>query len=222
MNKVQEVFEQRSQTGRSARHHDLASRLITAAEATITAHGLSEMRARDLAQAAGCSVGAIYGVFPTLDALVMAVNDRTLAALQQTLERSTAPGAAMPPAEKLARFAAAYLAFAAEHRSRWAALFQHRLAPGQSVTAEYEARQLAMLSRVAILIGAICPAMPAEHLALWARTLFSAVHGVVQLGLEEKLEPVPRAMLEGQLRDLVSALAAGLESQSGDGGTRTE
>ena len=215
MNNVQDKYERRSQVGTGARHDDLATRLIAAAEATIAAHGLPELRARDLARAAGCSVGAIYAVFPTLDALVMAVNDRTLAAMQQALERRPAPGTAVQPAEELAQFAAAYLAFAAEHRNRWAALFEHRLAPGQSVTPEYEARQSIVFARVAVPIGELCPALSAEHVALWARTLFSAVHGVVLIGLEEKLALVPRAVLEQQLRDLVTALAAGLGSQRG-------
>lgn len=192
------------------RHQDLASRLVDAAEATVAAHGLAELRARDLARAAGCSVGAIYGVFPTLDALVMAVNDRTLAALQAALD---GPRRARSPAKELARFAAAYLDFAATHRNRWAALFEHRLAPGQSVTPEYAARQVAMFARVAGPIAALAPSLSAEAAALWARTLFSAVHGVVQLGLEGRLEIVPVSVVERQLRELVAAIAAGLSAR---------
>ncbi len=182
-------------------------RLVAAAEATVAAHGLAEVRARDLARAAGCSVGAIYGVFPTLDALVMAVNDRTLAALQEALD---GPGTALPPAEELAQFAAAYLDFAATHRNRWAALFEHRLTPGQSVTPDYAARQVAMFARVAGPIAALCPALSADATALWARTLFSAVHGVVQLGLEGRLEIVPIALVKEQLDALMTAIASGL------------
>ncbi len=209
MNTVQEKSERRSQTATEARHLDLATRLIDAAEAIVTAHGLAELRARDLARAAGCSVGAIYGVFPTLDALVMAVNDRTLAALQAALDR---PGRARAPGKELAQFAAAYLEFAATHRNRWAALFEHRLTPGQVVTPDYAARQEAMFARVAAPISALCPALSPAAAALWARTVFSAVHGVVQLGLEGRLDIVPRSVVDRQLRELVGAIVAGLQA----------
>ena len=41
------------------------------------------MKARPLAEAAGCALGAIYTVFPDLDALILAVSARTLARLER-------------------------------------------------------------------------------------------------------------------------------------------
>ncbi len=46
----------------------LREALVSAAERTVAAQGLSGLRARDLAREAGCAVGAIYTVFPDLDA----------------------------------------------------------------------------------------------------------------------------------------------------------
>ena len=140
----------------------------------------------------------------------MAVNDRTLTALQAVLDYDQISDAVMLPEEQLARFAAAYLAYAAANRHRWSALFQHRLPLGHTVMPEYEARQSAVFARVGALIGVIRPDLTVDQRTLWSRTLFSAVHGVVLLGLEEKLDVVSRSTLEGQLRDLVSVLAAGL------------
>ncbi len=56
----------------------LREQLIDATERLIAAHGLGALRARDLAQAAGCALGAIYTVFADLDALVLTVNARAL------------------------------------------------------------------------------------------------------------------------------------------------
>ena len=61
------------------------SALIDAAEHTISRDGLAALRARDLAAEAGCAVGAIYTAFPDLDAIVIAVNMRTLALLDRHL-----------------------------------------------------------------------------------------------------------------------------------------
>lgn len=43
-----------------------------------------------------------------------------------------------------------------------------------------------------------------------SRTLFSAVHGVVAIGLEEKLIAVPRSDLDHQVENLVRLVCRGL------------
>ena len=211
MNSVQAKSERRSQKSSTLeRHRELAVRLVETAETVIAASGLPELRARDLARASGCSVGAIYSVFPTLDALIMAVNDRTLSALQHAIEAETWPPR---PEDQLAGFAASYLDFAARHRNRWAALFQHRLPPGQTVSAEYEARQALVFARVAEPISSLCPGLSEVELSLLTQTLFSAVHGIVALGLEQKLGTAPMPVLHSQLRGMVEAIARGLKSR---------
>ncbi len=208
MNNVQDPGRMRSaKSATQDRHRDLARKLIVAAEAVIVAQGLPALRARTLAEAAGCSVGAIYGVFPTLDALILAVNDRTLAALQRRMEAEPWPGG---PDAQLLGFALSYHAFAAANPNLWAALFQHRLPAGQAITPDYAARQAALFGRVAEPIRALCPALPEADLSGAARTLFSAVHGVVQLGLEQKLGVLEPEALERQLRWLIQTVARGL------------
>ena len=54
---------------------------------------------------------------------------------------------------------------------------------------------------------------PGDRLALLTRTLFSAVHGVLVLGLDEKLIAVPVAALEQQIDMLVRLVCAGLGSE---------
>src|SRR5450631_3331712 len=59
------------------RRAELRQKLIDAAEHLIKTHGLSGVKARPLAEAACCALGAIYNVFPDLDALILAVSART-------------------------------------------------------------------------------------------------------------------------------------------------
>src|SRR5205807_6333276 len=68
-----------------ARRRKLRDALIEAAECTVGAEGLRGMKARDLALAVGCAVGAIYNVFADLDDLIFAVNAVTLEQLEKTL-----------------------------------------------------------------------------------------------------------------------------------------
>src|SRR4051812_44944322 len=109
------------------RRQKLRDSLVSAAKRAIAAHGLGGLKARDLAQEAGCALGAIYNVFPDLDALILAVNGKTLAELDAALRKVSSGGkGAAAAVNELVRLADAYLDFAAANRQRWRALFEHR------------------------------------------------------------------------------------------------
>src|SRR5215210_5457493 len=72
----------------AARRENLKEALVAAAERTIKIRGLRGLKARDLAAEAGCAVGAIYNVVTDLDDLILAVNARTLAALERALKEA--------------------------------------------------------------------------------------------------------------------------------------
>jgi AcrR family transcriptional regulator len=204
-------------TPTAERRHKLKSALIDAAEHTIARDGLAALRARDLAAGAGCAVGAIYTAFPDLDAIVIAVNMRTLAlldrhlrvvsGLEPTMADVTPEGRDLA---RLVRLALGYLTFAAEHGRRWRALFEHRLPDGQAVPGWYVGEQNRIFSFVEEPLRAIRPDLTPAKLATLARTLFSAVHGVVSLGLEQKLGDMPPRRLREQIALVVAATARGL------------
>ena len=176
----------------------------------VVASGLA-LRARSLADATGCSVGAIYGVFPDLDALILAVNGRTLDAIDAAMARADqGAGGRAAPAERLVRLAEAYLDYAAANQPRWTALVQHRMADGRAVPAAYAARQDAAFSHIEQPLAALLPGLPEGQRRRLARTLFSAVHGMVALGLDEKVAAMPAGALRTQLRTVVAAMARGL------------
>lgn len=207
MNGVQDKSEHRSNSAVTERHQALHDRLIDVAEAAIASGGLVDLKARALAEAAGCSVGAIYGVFKDIDALILAVNGRTLDAVGTAMAAATARGS---PADHLVRLAEAYLAYAAANGPRWRALFQHRLPAGRAPDPDYAARQTAAFSFIEAPLAALRPGLPPAKRALLARTLFAAVHGMVALGLDEKVASMKPAELRAQIRLVVAAIAAGL------------
>src|SRR5258708_10950312 len=104
-------------TKTAKRRRELKVALIDAAERAISARGLAALKARDLAAEVGCAVGAIYNVFPNLDALIFEVNGRTLRAFEAFLAeaQSTRPrsGESSTVAE-LVHLALVYLKFAVE------------------------------------------------------------------------------------------------------------
>jgi AcrR family transcriptional regulator len=199
-----------------ARRERLKDSLVAAAEATVARQGLRGLRARALAEEVGCAVGAIYNVVEDLDDLVLLVNSRTLAALERDLaaaDRAVGPKAAAgadAAIARLVRMAIAYLDFAAAHTPRWRALFDHRMSQGQDVPDWYRKEQQRLFAYVEDLLGELQAQESRVRRALLARSLFSAVHGLVALGLEEKLQTIPLPMLREQLRFVVTAIGRGM------------
>jgi AcrR family transcriptional regulator len=194
------------------RRQSLREALVGAAEQAITAEGLGGVRARDLAKQVGCALGAIYNVFADLDELILAVNARTLAALEEKLNAAPAAGGSEreQAAAHLVALALAYTDFAAASPLRWRAVFEHRLPRGRDVPEWFVGEQARLFDYVNAPLQVLRPGLAPAERALLARSLFSAVHGVVLLGLEEKLQAMPIDVLRDQVKAIVTAMSRGL------------
>jgi len=200
-----------------ARRRKLRDALIEAAERTIEREGLRGMRARDLALRVGCAVGAIYNVFADLDDLIFAVNAVTLEQLEKTLTMA-GRDRADPQADAiktLVHLGLAYTDYAAAHKRRWRALFDHRLPEGRDVPTWYQANLHRLFDYIEQPLRQIAPALDRPARALLARSLFSAVHGIVLIGLEEKLQSIPLTVLREQVTSMIEAVARGLAVPAG-------
>ena len=200
------------------RRNNLKEALIAAAERSIDANGLIGMKARELAAEAGCSVGAIYNAVADLDELVLAVNGRTLAMMEAELTTAggSQGGGQGPDVNKaiasMVRLAQAYLHFAVAHERRWRALFDHRMPEGHGLPRWYVDQQRQIFAFIERPLRVLQPELVGEPFELLARSLFSAVHGIVALGLEEKLGCISVRELEKQTEAVVTALGQGLSA----------
>jgi AcrR family transcriptional regulator len=199
----------------------LREALLAAVEKTVVAEGYQAVRARDLAREVGCAVGAIYNAFPDLDALFFAAKGRTLGLLDRELFAAVAAaGTAVPgdPAvaqRQLLALAHAYLRFAIDHAALWRMLFEHRAAAGTEVPVWYRDRLWALFAHLDAPLRAIVPELADDKRALLGRALFSAVHGIVSIGLEERIDTVSPAAITGQVETIVRACVAGLVERGG-------
>jgi len=195
------------------RRAQLRDALVAAAERAIEREGLGGLRARALAEEVGCAVGAIYNAVKDLDDLVLLVNAGTLKALEAELvaaDRGTERTGADAAIARLVRMALAYLDFAAAHTLRWRALFEHRMPRGRDVPDWYRDQQRRLFGYVEGLLAELQAHESRVRRTLLARSLFSAVHGVVVLGLEEKLQTILLPVLREQLRFVVTAIGRGM------------
>lgn len=199
------------------RRAELRQRLIEAAEKRIVSDGFRGLKARDLAAEAGCALGQIYNIYPDLDALIIAVNARTLDDLDERLLAAEGPGGQSPADDARAVLVAqaeAYLEFARQNGNRWRAVFEHRLPRSRAVPAWYREQQARLFSHVDRPLRTLLPDLLPHERAVLGRSIFSAVHGIVWLGLEELLGRQAYQDLRQQLGILVRALVDGLRPGS--------
>jgi len=175
----------------------LRERLVKATLDHINRDGLKHLRARDIAQDAGCAVGSIYNMFDDLDELVLYVNKLTLQEIGDHVQRRLA--GIGDPAEQLKQLAVAYKDYALANRNRWAALFEHYLPNENPLPKWYEEALEALFAIIREPIASLEPNLEEMEVAIRANTAFAAIHGIVSVSLAERFVGVPEDRLEDEL-----------------------
>ena len=189
-----------------ARRAVLRDTLIAHAETRIKADGLKKLRARDLAKDAGCALGAIYNVFGDLNDLVLAVNARTFHRLGAAVAETLAQ-APQNATQQLIVMSHAYHRFAAENFNAWRALFDIERPAGEAAPDWYLAEIGQLFAYIDAPLSVLFPDHDAQKRALLTKALFSSVHGIVLLGLDEASVGVPAAQLDEMISLIFNHLA---------------
>lgn len=188
---------------------ELRQTMLGIAESILEREGLAAVQARRIATEAGCSVGTVYNAFGNIDELILRANANTLQHLGVLLQAAGVGAAGHPLEQRLLALALAYLDFAAQHKRRWKAVFEHVMSDSRSVPAWYREGQVGLFSKLAAALPA---SMTPEDRAVAAQMLFSAAHGIVVLALDRKLvDSFDPYQTEQQLRLFVSLAALGLD-----------
>jgi AcrR family transcriptional regulator len=192
---------------RQDKRRKLKDALIAAAERQIVSGGLDALRARDLATEVGCALGALYNVFADIDDLIIHVSSRTLFALGAALASTSEATANRAAGDQMIALAHTYLDFAVENTNAWSALFDHRMREGKELPEWHLQEQDVLFLHVIRPLRMLVPEIDEQTAALTARTLFSAVHGVVALGLQHRFAAVPPREIRNMLTLLVGNFA---------------
>ena len=177
-----------------ARRNDLRTHLLDLGEAVIVEHGLSALKARDLAKQADCSVGTIYNVFTDLHQLALAINGRTFARLGAQVSTAKPQDVENPRAQLVA------------NTNAWTALFEIDMAEGEDIPDWYMASLEALFDHIRRPVQALRPDLNAEDVEFLVRGLFSSIHGIVWLGLQKRISAVPRAELDRMISLILSEI----------------
>ncbi len=184
----------------------LREKLIMLATAKISESGLKALKARDLAGEAGCSVGAIYTVCGDLDERAMAVNGETVKALGAHVLDGLVPFNEAAPVDRMIAMSEAYLDFACQNPKRWRALFDISLTRNDAPDWYLGALD----DLFAIIDGPVSelfPDLSAQDVRLRTRALFSSVHGIVLLGIENRISGLRSDDMPDMIRFILRSVA---------------
>ena len=180
--------------------------LLEIARDLIASKGLRSLKVRDVAEAADCSIGSVYNEFGDFDGLILTVNRETVQALSARLVAV----AAEDPIRQLHRLAATYLDFATEHANLLRSLFEHRMEEDRPFPEDILIMVMQAFALMHEPLVRLMPGKDPAEVALLSRMMFSAVHGIISLGLEERMVAVPPERLRQQLAQFVDTHLAGL------------
>ena len=180
--------------------------ILEIARGIISAKGLRSLKVRDIAEAAGCSVGSVYNEFGDFDGVILTVNRETVQALTARLRAVPAED----PVRQLYGLAATYLEFFAAHANLLRSLFEHRMEDDRPYPDDILQMVMDAFALMHPPLVRLLPDADDVKIALLSRTLFSAVHGIISLGLEERMVAVPPQMLRQQVDQFLDVHLAGL------------
>lgn len=180
--------------------------ILEIARSIIASKGLRSLKVRDVADAAGCSVGSVYNEFGDFDGVILTVNRETVQALTERL-RGVPAG---DPVRQLYGLAETYLEFFAENANLLRSLFEHRMEDDRPYPDDILQMVMDAFALMHPPLVRVLPDADDVKIALLSRTLFSAVHGIISLGLEERMIAVPPQMLRQQVTQFLDAHLLGL------------
>ncbi len=193
--------------GRRSDHSRAELRALIVAEAHkhMAEVGFLRFSAREVAKRIGYSIGTLYNVFGSLDALLVAVNTRTFDLWVEHLSRHLDRAGK----DRIAAMVEGYFSFAARNPNLWMAIYDHRL-PHDMTMPDGDAQQRRRLTRMVEAELARALGVPDDdRLARLTRSLVAVVHGHCSFALTGTFallgETDPEAAALARVRETLAA-----------------
>ena len=161
--------------GRRSDHSrtELRAMILAEGHRQMSEVGYAHFSAREVAKRIGYSIGTIYNVFGTHDALIMAINGQTLDMWRDHLLAKLASAGE----DRLHVAVEAYFEFAILHRNAWTAIYDFRLPENAETPEDYAAK---VQDITHIVVAEVTAALPPHRIGEapgLARSLLATVHG---------------------------------------------
>ena len=195
--------------GRRSDHtaQELRELLLSTGHALLADEGLARFSGRAAAKRANYSVGTIYNVFGSLGQFIAELNARTFTMWAEYLRDRLASGGP----DRIRSLVEGYFDFAMLYPHLWRAIYEHRLAEGESFSADSERARKQLLAAVEQEVCAVLQLPPSPELLRYAQSLIATVHGhctyVVSGTFARFDEPDPVGTALARVRESLAAQA---------------
>ncbi|OBX34637.1 hypothetical protein A8U91_03694 [Halomonas elongata] len=184
---------------------------MEACDAWLQERPVHTLSLRSLAREIGCAPSTLLKLYGSFNNLLQHVNIESLGRLRVAIDPLLSDGT---PEQRLKALALAYWEFARRDPYRWQLLFDYPLAQEGELDRRQSDMIEALFLRVENTLKEHQPALDDMQARRLGRTLWGSVHGLVQLGLNERLgywqsEPLE---VEELLDQLSTTMLAGLKS----------
>lgn len=193
--------------GRRSDHsrEELCELILSTGHALMGEVGYARFSAREVAKRIGYSIGTIYNVFGTHDALLIAINTRTFALWAAWLRARLDAGGE----DRIEALVEGYFGFARAHEHLWTAIYDHHLPDGMTLSPADEAVRGELTEIVVREVAAALGRVPDEQVGAFARSLIATVHGHCAFALSGAWalmgEAAPEAAALARVRESLGA-----------------
>jgi AcrR family transcriptional regulator len=197
---------------RRPKRDELRPRTLAAARAILEHEGLRALTARRIADACGYSVGTLYNLFATTDALIAELNLGTMAELEQALAANPPPRTAAPE-RAILHVARTALDFIDRNRGRWSAVLEFVPAMPHPRHAETATTADRLIGHLEAALGDLGTRLAGPERRVAAAVLWASFEGILALTAKNNLGMIARAdawtMIRVMVRNFLMGLAAG-------------
>ncbi|MCU7801273.1 MAG: TetR/AcrR family transcriptional regulator [gamma proteobacterium symbiont of Lucinoma myriamae] len=164
---------------------ELKELALKSAEELLNEKSASELSTRQIATKMGYTVGTLYQIFDNLPDLLLHVNARTLGILYQDCQKLDL--SAKEAQNNILAYANLYLQFAHTHPGLWELIFDNNVLNDRELPDWYLSQANALFSLIEIQLKDINPDNSELEITKTSRVLWSSVHGICTLSINNNL-----------------------------------
>ncbi len=164
---------------------ELTELALSSAEELLNIKPASELSTRQIATKMGYTVGTLYQIFKNLPDLLLHVNARTLKRLyNDCLKLDIKQHSAE---QNILAYANLYLEFAHTHQGLWTLIFDNKVLGDEALPDWYLLQVNALFSLIEQQLRQINPRSSEQQITQVSRVLWSSVHGICTLSINNNL-----------------------------------
>ena len=186
---------------------ELKELALQSAEQLLNDKPASELSTRQIATKMGYTVGTLYQIFNNLPDLLLHINARTLAGLYQECQKLSL--SEQDNEANIMAYANVYLQFAHKHPSQWELIFDNKILNENELPDWYLKQVNALFSLIEIQLTALSPTTNEQEITKTSRVLWSSVHGICMLSINNNLFAQSACTTEELIQSLISHFIKG-------------